>query len=78
MPVEGSIWHIRYRGMVGDIREPVDNVLGSEAAMRALFPPDRGEPWTTFFSLTTHAMLPYRAAGIVLALAYHMEALRNV
>ena len=68
LPVDG-VWRISHRSMVSDVVTAVDAVLTSEAAMGALFPPGLDEPMATYRALTTHAMFPYRAAGVTLALA---------
>lgn len=72
-PVAGT-WRISHRSMVGSVVDAVDAVLASGAAVSALFPPGVEEPLATYYALTNHAMFPYRAAGVVLALAARTEA----
>lgn len=67
-------WRIAHRSMVGSVVDAVDAVLASEVAMGALFPPGMDEPMATYCALTNHAMFPYRAAGVTLALAARTEA----
>ena len=77
-PEPGTTWQISFRDMVAGLPDAIDAVLASEQAMRELFPVARGEPWTTFYALTTNAMFPHRAAGVVLAMIGRMELLRDV
>ena len=71
---EDGIWRIAHRSMVGDAVAAVDAVLESEVAVGALYPLGADEPLVTYRALTTHAMFPYRAAGVVLALAERTRA----
>lgn len=74
---ENETWRISHRSMVGGLVAAVDSVLESESDIRALFPAAMSEPMSTYYALTSHAMFPYRATGVVLALATQMEALRD-
>lgn len=72
-PVDG-VWRIAHKSMVEDAVAAVDSVLASDVAVSALFPPGCDEPLATYWALTTHAMFPYRAAGVALALAERTRA----
>lgn len=59
------------------LAESVDGIMTSEVR-QALFGASPVEPYLTFSNLwDKQRQLPYRLGGLVLALAYRMEALRN-
>jgi len=75
-PVAGEVWRISYRDIPGGFSETVDRIAESDGLIRSILPSGIPEPWNTFYSLTRHAMFPYRATGLILALAYTLEEYR--
>lgn len=74
--VDGEQWDIRFRDIPHNFSGVMDRLLDSDKVVASLFGSSVSEPFSTFYALTTHAMFPYRASGLLLAYVYKLEEQR--